>query len=315
MDLQLHRRRLLLASVFAWVLAAPRLGLAEEAAGGAEETAPGAETTEPEEGASDPEAGGAEAETPSVDERIEQLGSGDAEARVEAVRALGEAGDPRAVAPLITALRNDPDPSVRGWAVRALHQLDTPEARAALVQAARADADARVRSLAVRLGGPAAARAAEAREAAPALPRTLRAGELGPSAEEMQQASEGRSRERRMIIAGWTTFGVTYGLSLLVGLVMTGIEPELGWPMLLPLIGTAGAGQNIFYDAEGEPELVGLGMMVWLNSMFQITSFLIAVFGHRIARQGEGEGGRARRGVTLAAGPGSGPGLSVAGWF
>lgn len=65
--------------------------------------------------------------------------------RRNAAIALGNSGDPRAVAPLVSVLRDDRDPLIRAHAAWALGRLGGVVARAALQQAARADTDAGVR--------------------------------------------------------------------------------------------------------------------------------------------------------------------------
>jgi epoxyqueuosine reductase len=55
--------------------------------------------------------------------------------------ALGNAGDPRAVAPLVVTLRDDPDPLVRGHAAWALGRLGGDDALTALAECAEAETD------------------------------------------------------------------------------------------------------------------------------------------------------------------------------
>ncbi len=60
--------------------------------------------------------------------------------------ALGNSGNPEALAPLRGALRDDPEPLVRGHAAWAIGELGGPAARAALESARRRDADDFVRA-------------------------------------------------------------------------------------------------------------------------------------------------------------------------
>src|SRR6266446_4184178 len=98
----------------------------------------------------------------SLDTLIAQLGASAPEERRLAVMGLDEADDPRAVAPLIAALR-DPDATVRRLAVRALGDGDAGVRREAVValgylrepgtvpalRAALEDPDASVRRLVI----------------------------------------------------------------------------------------------------------------------------------------------------------------------
>lgn len=80
--------------------------------------------------------------------------------------ALGNRGDPRAVAPLADRLASDPSPLVREHAAWALGRLGGEEAHAALRRATRSDPDEGVR--------------AEARQALGSLPPDIRAPEVVP---------------------------------------------------------------------------------------------------------------------------------------
>ena len=284
--------------------------------------------------ASQGEASAEEQPADDVDELIRGLRAYEVQERIDAVQALAERGDESAVPALVNSLRSDPSPHVRGWAVRALHHLDTPEAHAA-VAAAREDADDRVSSLAVRLAGPAPTARREERLPTPTgPPPTVDPAETGarpvPVAGQERLTGPQRHRARvqerrrnrpdphtRMIPAGWATFGATYGIALIFGASFMALEPEIGGPGIVPLIGTAIVGVNTWYQAGDEPGLVALGMMAWLNSMFQITSFIIAMFGHRQRRADDRRRASSsrRRGFTVAALPGENPGIAVSGWF
>ncbi|MGH7552920.1 MAG: M56 family metallopeptidase, partial [Longimicrobiales bacterium] len=65
--------------------------------------------------------------------------------RVAAAQALGEQQDPRSVAALSNALRNDPDVDVRETAARSLGQLENPAGLPALTAALRGDTAVQVR--------------------------------------------------------------------------------------------------------------------------------------------------------------------------
>lgn len=70
--------------------------------------------------------------------------------------ALGNAGDPRAVAPLVSVLERDPSPLVRAhaaWALGALSEYGDDAARSTLRHAATSDADTDVREEAARALG------------------------------------------------------------------------------------------------------------------------------------------------------------------
>jgi hypothetical protein len=119
-----------------------------------------------------------------------------------------------------------------------------------------------------------------------------------------------------MVTAVWITFGVTYGASLIGALVFVGLEPELAAPLFVPLIGAGISGQFLISDGSGDPEPITFGMLAWLCSMIQTTSFVIALVGHRQRHnRNRGRGGAESRGFTVASGPGDRLGLSVAGWF
>jgi hypothetical protein len=76
-------------------------------------------------------------------------------------------------------------------------------------------------------------------------------------------------------------------------------------------------GLQVWTWAEGEPELIFLGMLAWLNAAFQTTSFIIALMGHRERRRIEGRraSSPSGRGVSVAVLPGETPGLAMSGWF
>ncbi|MGQ9630681.1 MAG: tetratricopeptide repeat protein [bacterium] len=76
-----------------------------------------------------------------VEDLISKLKSEDAEVRAEAVEALGETGDPRAVAPLIEVLLRDPDKEVRKRASEALDRIGERKTEKALGIRIVSDAD------------------------------------------------------------------------------------------------------------------------------------------------------------------------------
>jgi HEAT repeat protein/beta-lactamase regulating signal transducer with metallopeptidase domain len=73
------------------------------------------------------------------------LADSDGGVRVAAAQALGEQQDPRSVAALSNALRNDPDVDVRETAARSLGQLENPAGLPALTAALRGDTAVQVR--------------------------------------------------------------------------------------------------------------------------------------------------------------------------
>ncbi len=289
----------------------------------------------PEDAAPSPEqAPAAEDPEDEIDALIAELQVFEPQRRIDAIQALAERGDSSAVPALTNVLRTDPSPQVRGWTVRALHQLDTPEARTAIARA-RSDADERVSALATRIAGPIPAPAFStgrpSRDAsAPAVdPSEVRRAPVAEADQDGQRqrislrerVEERRSRRRdprtRMIAAGWATFGATYGISLVFGAIFMAADPEIGGSAIVPLVGTAVTAQNVWYNCGESPDCTVLGMMSWLNSMFQITSFIIAIFGHRYRRNQRARrlASRRNRGITVAAIPGETPGLALSGWF
>ncbi|NBB94369.1 MAG: hypothetical protein GVY16_01330 [Planctomycetes bacterium] len=82
-----------------------------------------------------------------TDQRLQRLRHGDADQRIQAARALGNAGDQRAVEPLTATLRAS-DPAVRIAAARALGRLQAHQAVGALVATLQNDAEPHVRAAA-----------------------------------------------------------------------------------------------------------------------------------------------------------------------
>lgn len=241
-------------------------------------------------------------EAGSIQTHVDALGAVDVQARVAAVRALGDLRDPAAVGPLAQALRADPSPDVRGWILRALGQINTPEARAAIIGAASNDADPRVRALAAQIV-PTAATPAQP----PASP-----GYQAPAYEAMPQqlARPPRDRNRALRIAGWTIFGGSYGTAFIMGTVFMMMEPEVAWPLMLPLVGPIVEAGFVF--AEGDEELIVLGILGILSSGLQIAGFTMAIMGHVRGRRAQREQEGQDRGVALLP---TGNGLALAGWF
>jgi len=120
-----------------------------------------------------------------------------------------------------------------------------------------------------------------------------------------------------MVSAGWATFTSTYVIALVTGAIFSAGEPEIGGPLFVPLVGPMVTGLRIWTWAEGEPEVVLMGMLAWLNAAFQTTSFIIALMGHRERRRTEGRRASSAppRGASVAVLPGETPGLAVSGWF
>jgi HEAT repeats len=61
-----------------------------------------------------------------IDQHIKQLKSVDSDRRREAIRALAQSGDPRAIDPLKYAARTDPDPRLRDLAANAIRRIQAP---------------------------------------------------------------------------------------------------------------------------------------------------------------------------------------------
>lgn len=80
---------------------------------------------------------------------LQQLGSNDANARVEAALQLGRLKAQTATSSLETLLRRDPSPAVREAAARALGLIGSPQSLTVLKYAAQSDEDEKVRHSAV----------------------------------------------------------------------------------------------------------------------------------------------------------------------
>jgi hypothetical protein len=263
---------------------------------GAPPPAPGQATPEAQPEQAPPEAA-------PIQAQIAALGSVDVQARVAAVRALGDLRDPAAVAPLAEALRSDPSADVRGWILRALGQINTPEARAAIIGAAANDADPRVRALAAQIVPTATT---------PTFPTpapTYQAPMYEPTTQQ-QAARPPRDRNRTLRVAGWSIFGGSYGTAFLLGAVFMMFDPEVSWALMLPLVGPIVEAGFVF--ADGDEELIVLGIMGFLSAFTQIAGFTMAIVGHVRGRRAEREQEGQDRGVALLP---TGNGLALAGWF
>jgi HEAT repeat protein len=80
-----------------------------------------------------------------IDGYLQQLRTGDEQARAEALVRLGRIKAERAVGPMIKALNKDGSPQVREAAARALGLVAVPSSLSALQYAAQADDDREVR--------------------------------------------------------------------------------------------------------------------------------------------------------------------------
>jgi beta-lactamase regulating signal transducer with metallopeptidase domain len=84
---------------------------------------------------------------------IETLGDANAAVRLAAVSSLGSLGDPKAIAALVKALREDSDARVREAAAEALGEIDDVRAVAPLLEALKAERASNVREQIVRALG------------------------------------------------------------------------------------------------------------------------------------------------------------------
>lgn len=278
------------------IVASEGFAQAEEATEGAEvdvnlqvTTGPAAEEAQPAPAA------------PTSDDHVRALSALDVSERVAAARALAELADPATVPALAQALRSDPNPIVRGWLVRALAEINNAQARAAIVSAAQQDADERVRELALQF----------APEARPAPQPQVDPAMYAPVE---RQPRRQRRPGHGLRVGGWILLGSGYGLSLMMGMIGMIIEPEIMWPMLLPLVGPAVSGTIVLVD--GYEEEMVLGIMGWLMSAVQIAGLTMAIVGHvRGRRARENEASRRTFAITPVAGPNGMMGLSAIGSF
>lgn len=258
---------------------------------------------------------------PTAEALIQQLRAPVAAERVAAVRALGERQERSAVPHLITLLRADPLPEVRGWIIRALDDIDTPEAHSAIVTAAREDPDERVRTMAGQLEG---VSPAPPQPFTPAAPRVQPTPVVPPLYRPARPQAPPRPPGRGLRVAGVITTSVSYGLALLVGLAFFTAEDDewddtdytdWGWKMILPIVGPAvAATTNDVGDASA---------VFWLWSAAQVAGVTLLAIGYarraRWLRENESpeddvEPESARRSWGLAVMPGPG-GLMVNGYF
>jgi hypothetical protein len=251
---------------------------------------------------------------------VARLRSASAAERASAVRELGDRGDPEAVSPLVDLLRADSSAAVRGWAVRSLDQLGTAEARSAIAAAATADPDEQVRSLAARIAG------LGVRRAEPPAP------EPRPVEPPTEPPMQGRPPGQRLRLAGWCTFAASYGMALVAGTILMsfgGGEADLGWKLLLPVVGPAVAAATEPEDDWDEWERDDFrpaAITMWIWTGIEAVGLILVGVGYGQARAAarsaeqdgdvdasEAEGPTA--GVVVGPGPGGEAGLSLAGWF
>lgn len=280
-------------------------------------------------GQSDGEGSEASFEDASIEALIRALSAAEPATRARAAFTLGERGDPRGVAPLVSLLRQERSADVRGWILRALDQLGTAEAREAIAQAARIDPDQRVQELAERLAGVSLDDEEREREPRPMARRAAREPEPTPSgATPYQQQSQRREHPPGYmeIRYGWGILAGTYGLGLFTGTVLLTIDPdELGstaWKLYLPVIGPIVAATT---DMRND-DFLTLSILHWVWSGFQITGLVVLALGYARQRRArrertselEGSGRRARSRVTWLVsptGPAGSTGLTIGGMF
>lgn len=218
-------------------------------------------------------------------EHLEALRSLDPAERIEAIRALGEARSVEAVGPLARVLREDPSPEVRGWAVRSLSEIGTTEARAALAIAAQHDSDQRVRTLAVQMSGPTTA--------SPFAQSPPVAGHSAPLVQQPQPATyspmmEGPmrgpfpARRRRpglgLTIAGWSVFGGTYLISMIVGAATLADGAENTWSLFLPVIGPIVEAGFLFANYD-EDLVAPIAVLLFIDALAQIAGVALGTLG------------------------------------
>jgi hypothetical protein len=290
-----------------------------------------------------PAAAAPEQAPPSLDRLVRELVDTDPAVRLTAARALGELRNPAAVGPLIDTARSDPQPEVRGWALRALLDIGTPEAIETIRASATNDPDARVREIAVQYLPPGVtpgpvtaappqpappppvvpASAPPASPAAqPAAPQPAAApaatAPIAPPEEEPPFLQ--RVPSRRVRTFGWTTFAVSYGLFLTLGLAM-GSEWTYGWVMAVPFVGPGvaltwwGADEAAARYSDNETSSLVVGMIFgWLASGLQIVGFSTGLLGTLRARRANERGEPVGAVPRIAVVP-SGNGLALFGAF
>jgi hypothetical protein len=304
--MRVHYTMTLPIAFAAWIFASAALGESEDA------------------GPFTPEDGEAETAPQSLDELIAALRSPDSAARVRAVQTLGERGDVAAVPHLITIVRSDPIPEVRGWAVRALNDLGTPEARAAVVTASREDPDERVRTMSGTLVGAPSSQVPSPYGVTPTPMPAISPMTAVPSHVSPVMYRYQRDRGRSLRIAGWVLTGVSYGLALLTGLAMLSTETseyddmdyiDWGWKMLLPVVGPAVAATTNNDDFES-----GASVIFWLWSAVQATGVILLAVGYarrarerRESEEGEEEASSSFGLAFVPGGPGGPAGLTLTG--
>jgi hypothetical protein len=240
--------------------------------------------------------------SPAVAEQIARLLDQDPTARLEAARALGELGDPVAVAPLARTARADPHPEIRGWALRALHQIGTPEAVDVIRDVGSRDADQRVQGLAERLladvdGAPAPASAVGATNL-PAAP--VEADEPGVAADAGEPAAEPGEGDAALEPAddGAAPAGAASPFGLQASVVLGGPELGVGQEPQVVLMpeqiggpGFAGAAVDHYQISEARRQRrAGLGLRIAGWTMFGLTYFSSFMAGVAISQEDSDDG-------------------------
>jgi hypothetical protein len=266
--------------------------------------------------------------------------------RIEAARALGQARSVAAVGPLARVLRSDPSPEVRGWTARSLAAIGSADARAALASAAQRDGDERVRGLCVQLLGQVASSPFEA--ASPGLAPAYEGGVYAGAPLAFRRAP--RRTGVGFLVAGWSTFGLTYLVALIGGSAAYAANSDDArtWPLFLPAVGPVIQAAFVFSDDDDElgwdPTPNVFGVLAIVDALGQIAGITLAAVGHvRRARHraattapaagadpegvdAEGADADAPESPTarvtrrahialLPTGPGDGPGLGLVGVF
>jgi hypothetical protein len=134
-------------------------------------------------------------------------------------------------------VRTDPVPEVRGWALRSLHWIGTERARRTAIVTSAGDRDERIHRLVTELFPDRVLAAIEEREP----PQRFGEPRLAPLGLETQRedpsADSRRDPSRPLRLGGWLTASSSYGLTVALALLMLAIEPSVGAPQLIPVIG------------------------------------------------------------------------------
>lgn len=254
------------------------------------------------------------------------------EVRGWALRSLQQLGTPEALATIREVAESDTDERVRALG----NQL------AAAAPAAPVPASAPAEAAAPVPAGPAPAPAVT--QPAPAASATVVVqqpgavqGQAGGVVMPQQVGGQPdfytlrlqRRAGRGLRVGGWIVFGTTYFISLMAGIGMTASgESDDGWPLFIPGVGPFITAARLLGDTSCDGDVtcrydedndVG-GAFSILAGLLQIGGIAMLAAGYarraRVMRQGVASERRRGRNVAfLPAGPGDGPGVSLAAVF